>query len=129
MAEYDKSIEWLNSLEADDFENFKLDFAVAIERALNTSGKKRVDLAKEIEVSPARITKILRGDANLTMEVMYKMAKALNHKIHVHLAPEDASVRWFNVMTTSNQPIRQAYAPQYRVQKVINANVNYQEAA
>lgn len=79
------SIDWYNSVEVDALDNLKLDFAVAVEHALTDSGKKRVDLAKELHVSSARITKVLRGDSNLTMEIMHKIAKAFGHTIHIHL--------------------------------------------
>lgn len=123
------NIEWYNNIEVSELDNVKLDLAVAVERALNAAGKKRVDLAKSIGVSPSRITKILRGDANLTLDLMQKIAEALNHKIHVHLAPKGVEVRSFNIMTAQNAPMNQPLRS-YRVAntQVINP-VEFAEAA
>jgi transcriptional regulator with XRE-family HTH domain len=73
--------------------DLKLDFALAIEHALSKSGKKRADLARELGVSPSRITAILRGEENLTMEVMHKLAVAVGHKISIGISPARADER------------------------------------
>lgn len=87
------ALNWYSALASDELDDLKLDFAVAIERALAASGKKRSDLARELAVSPSRITAILRGDENLTMEVMHKMAAAVGHKISVQISPTSADER------------------------------------
>lgn len=97
------SIDWFNSIKPDGLDDFKIDFAVAVENALNFAEKKRVDLARDLQVSPARITKVLRGDSNLTMEVMHKIAMALNHKIHINLVPDKLTYKCFTRITS---PIR-----------------------
>jgi plasmid maintenance system antidote protein VapI len=123
------SVDWFNSLETDDLENFKLDFAVALERALELTGKSRKDLAEELEVSPARITQVLRGDANLTMEVMHKLASALGHRVHVHLAAKDAKVRWVEVFTTQASTMAAPDVQLLGASQVINHVPRYAEAA
>lgn len=87
--------DWYDSLETDHADSVKMDIAVAIERALATANISRSDLAELISSSPAWITKVLRGDANLTIETMCRLATALEHEVHIHLAPKDAFVRWF----------------------------------
>lgn len=95
-------VEWYNSLDSDDLDDVKLDFAIAVERALERTGKKRVDLAKELHVSSARVTKVLSGESNLTMELMHKIAVALDHKINIQLSPASANSRWSHVLTSQN---------------------------
>jgi len=97
-------IEWYDSLDtANDIElisyDIKLDFALALEALLDRKGITKSDYAKEINSSPAYVTKVLRGDANLTIESMVKLANALDHAVHIHVAPKDARVRWFNIHT------------------------------
>lgn len=89
------SLDWFRNLEPDGFEDLKLEFAVAIERALIASGKNRIELASAVGVSPARITKVLCGDSNLTMQVMHKLADALGQKIHLKLAAKGQEMHWF----------------------------------
>jgi len=101
-VETTSSTEWFNALKSDEFEDFKLDFAVSLGKALNSSGKNRTELAAALGVSQARITKVLRGDANLTMELMYKLVNALEHKIHINVAPKGVKAQWFQPMVIQN---------------------------
>jgi len=55
----------------------KLDFALAIEHQRKRIGKSYADVATAIETSPAYISKVFRGDANLTIESMVKLARSL----------------------------------------------------
>ncbi|MYM68021.1 helix-turn-helix domain-containing protein [Pseudoduganella sp. FT55W] len=87
------ALNWYSTLASDDLDDLKLDFAIAIERALVNAGKKRADLARELGVSPSRITAILRGEENLTMEVMHKLAVAVGYKIRIDISPASATER------------------------------------
>lgn len=79
-------------------EDAKIEYAVATERRMGQLGVSRKELAGRIGSSPAYITKLLRGDANLTIESMAKVAHALGGRLHIHIAPENSSVRWFEVI-------------------------------
>lgn len=78
-------------------ENIKLDFAVTLERRMDQLGLSRADLARKLGTSQAAITNTLRGDANLTIDRMARLAHALDATVHVHLAPTATKVRWFEV--------------------------------
>ena len=78
-------------------ENIKLDFAVTLERRMDQLGLSRADLARKLGTSQAAITNTLRGDANLTIDRMARLAHALDATVHVHLAPAATKVRWFEV--------------------------------
>lgn len=55
------------------------------------------DLAERLGTSPAYVTKVMRGNANFTVETMVKIANSLDMQLHLHLAPKETSVRWFNI--------------------------------
>lgn len=93
-------------------ESAKLDFALAIEHQRKRIGKSYADVAASIETSPAYISKVFRGDANLTIESMVKLARSLGCNLDFKLkeiAKEEA-VSPFRIQTT-NAPInRNAFA-------------------
>ncbi len=76
----------------------KLDFAIDLERLMDLQGLRKVDLAARLGKSPAYITKVLRGDANLTMDSMVRLARAAGGTLHIHIAPQAAKVRWFDIL-------------------------------
>ncbi|MHB1099533.1 MAG: helix-turn-helix domain-containing protein [Burkholderiales bacterium] len=84
-------------------ETAKLDFALEFTRHMKEQGVSKSEMAKRLKTSPAYITKLLRGDANLTIESMVKAARALNCDFHTHIAHRNASVRWVDVHVNENQ--------------------------
>lgn len=107
------SFDWYNTIANDDLDDFKIDFAVAVERALEHTDKRRVELAADLGVTPSRITKVLSGESNLTMEMMHRIAEALDHKVQIHLSPKCANGRWMGMITSaSNAPRGQLSFPQ-----------------
>ena len=64
---------------------------------MDKQGISRAELARRMGTSRAYITKLLDGNANFTLETMTKVAMALGAAVHVHLAPQDAAVRWKEV--------------------------------
>jgi len=100
----DNFIDWYDAIDtSNDVElisyEIKLDFALALENLLERNNVSKSKYASEIKSSPAYVSKVLRGDANLTIDSMVKLADALGHAVHIHLAPKDAVVRWFNIHT------------------------------
>ena len=72
----------------------------------------RAALAEAAGVSPAYITKVLRGDENLTVQTMVKLALALDAKVRIHIADVDAETMWFDYYTTTVVSSAQAYGVQ-----------------
>lgn len=64
-------------------EDAKLKFAVELEHKLRQAGMNYADLAKKLGTSPAYITKIIRGDANLTIESMVKLCTAVGSELDI----------------------------------------------
>lgn len=92
------SLDWLNSLDPDQTEELKLNFAKEIDDAIISSGLKRFEIANRIGTSPAWITKILRGDANPTLETMQKLANAVGCNLHISVVPKTVEkVVWVEV--------------------------------
>lgn len=71
-----------------DIEGAKLDFAIALARLLELSKMSRSELAKALQVSLPMVTKILRGDTNLTIETMVRAVRAAKGELHIHVAPQ-----------------------------------------
>jgi transcriptional regulator with XRE-family HTH domain len=78
-------------------EQAKLDFAVALDRRMLQLKVNRAELARRLGTSAAAVTMALRGDANLTLDRMARMAHALEALVNVHVAPQTASVKWFEL--------------------------------
>ena len=89
--------DWFASIPEDKVFGLKMDFAVEVEKAMETEGISKKELASRLGVAPARVTKILSGESNLTIETMQKIADALGCTLHLHLAEEDINVNWFDV--------------------------------
>lgn len=95
------ALEWYRGLAADPesrVDEVKIDFALCVERRLKQLGLSKTDLARQLGTSPAYVTKVLRGDANLTIKTMVELAHAVDGTLHLHIAPRQAKVRWFEVI-------------------------------
>lgn len=66
-------------------ESAKLDFAIALEHERLQTGKSYSDVANSMKTSPAYISKVFRGDANLTIESMVKLARNLGCHLDIKL--------------------------------------------
>ena len=65
-----------------------LEFTEGVVREMERQGVTRTELARRLGATPAYVTKILRGKANFTLETMVRLARALDVRLHVQLAPE-----------------------------------------
>ena len=87
-------------------EHNKNEFAIELNRLMEDQGIKRIDLAARIERTPAYMTKVLRGDANLTIDTMTRFADAVGAELCLHLSPIGATTRWFDVFGANEEPKR-----------------------
>lgn len=58
---------------------------------MDASEIKKSDLAAVLEVSPAYVTKVMRGDANFTLETMTKLAMAVGGRLDVRIVDSEAA--------------------------------------
>lgn len=82
-------------------EKAKLDFALGLEKQRNAAKLNYAAIAKKIGTSAAYITKIFRGDTNVTIESMVKLARATGGRLDIQIvntttarAPLAAPVHW-----------------------------------
>lgn len=98
MSKLQEQLQWLAEAEKSPeyaAELAKMDFAVGIERRMKQIEVTRTELAKLLGTSAAAVSVALRGDANLTIDRMVRMAHALDAQVHVHVAARSSRVRWF----------------------------------
>lgn len=76
-------------------EHAKVDFAVALEAQRRRSGLSYKALAERMKSSAAYISKVFRGDSNLTIESMVKLARAAGGKLEIRvIRQEDFCFAW-----------------------------------
>lgn len=73
-------------------EGLLIEIAGRVVEAMENRGITRSELARRLDVSPAYVTKILRGHANLSLESLAKIAFALDFKWECILMPKDAKI-------------------------------------
>jgi len=73
-----------------DIEGAKIDFALGLNKLMERNCISRSDLAVRLKVSLPMITKILRGDTNLTIETMVRATRAAKGRLSVDLLDENA---------------------------------------
>lgn len=94
-------VRWYRQIEQDDdywVESAKIDFAFALDRLLHQQNLTKRALAERMHTSPAYITKALRGDANLTIDSMVRLARAAGGELHLHIAQRSTGVRWTEII-------------------------------
>ncbi len=66
-------------------EKAKLDFAIDLERQRRTAGMTYAAIAEKLKTSAAYISKIFRGDTNVTIESMVKLARATGGRLDIQI--------------------------------------------
>lgn len=84
-------------------DSVKLDFAVAIEAKRREYDRSYTDLARAMGTSNAYISKVFRGDANLTIDSMVKIARAVGCNINIEVG-KDISIR---IVSVNSQKYKQ----------------------
>ena len=70
-----------------------LDFTEGLHKIMEASGITRSDLARRLRVSPAYITKVLRGNVNFTVDSMVRLVRAAGGEISIHVAQKTKTER------------------------------------
>ena len=80
-------------------ESAKLDFAMALEKQIRLAGLSYATLAKKIGTSAAYISKIFRGDTNMTIETMVKLTRASGARLNIEIVSESVATQsWDNII-------------------------------
>lgn len=77
--------DWFAALPVDVAESIKLEFAVSIDKAIKDAKLTRKEIAERLKTSPAWVTKVLRGDINLTIDSMVKLSAAVGQSVEIRL--------------------------------------------
>jgi transcriptional regulator with XRE-family HTH domain len=84
----------------------KMDFASALEEQRRATGVTYKQVAEALKKSPAYVSKVFRGDSNLTIESLVKFAEATGGKLEIRVVPavvaaepiaEAPKVRWLKL--------------------------------
>jgi transcriptional regulator with XRE-family HTH domain len=79
----------------------KLVFAVQLKKAMDREGVNASELAKRLGVSRPMVSKLLSGEANVTIETMVKAAYHLSSRLYLNLADEQASAKFMSSYTNA----------------------------
>lgn len=114
-------------------ENAKIEFAVTLEKQRKDADMAYVDIANKIGKSPAYVSKVFRGDSNLTIESMVMLARAV--KGHLNIEISDGATNaflWaeFMQLKSAPQPSNNSqFATEWTMEASITNLENYSEAA
>ncbi len=70
-----------------------LDFTEGLHNIMEANGITRSDLARRLGVSPAYITKALRGNVNFTVDSMVRLVRAAGGEVSIHVTPKSKRER------------------------------------
>lgn len=84
-------------------EGVALEFTEELSRLMKEKNVSRSVLAERIGHSPAYVTKVLRGNANLTIATMVKLARALGAEVRIHLTPAGSRTTWYDQPAEAGQ--------------------------
>ena len=65
-----------------------LDFTEGLHKMMEVNGVSRSELARRLGVSPAYITKVLRGNVNFTLDSMVRLVRTAGGEVSLQVAPK-----------------------------------------
>jgi transcriptional regulator with XRE-family HTH domain len=65
-----------------------LDFTEGLHRIMEVNEVSRSELARRLGVSPAYITKVLRGNVNFTLDSMVRLVMAVGGEVSLQVGPK-----------------------------------------
>jgi len=90
--------------EAAEVEKAKLDFTEELLAIMERQEISRTDLAKLLNVKPSRITSLLRGLNNFTLETLVRLCRAVGGHYRHHIQPEGVVTIWTDWPAIGNHP-------------------------
>jgi len=84
-------------------ESKKNDFALQLENFLKQMKMTQCDLAESMNRTPAYISKVLRGDANVTIETMVKLSHAAGGVYHGCITRKDSQIQWLGIVKSAKE--------------------------
>ena len=77
-------------------ESAKLEFALTLEQQRRAAGLSYADLAKKMGTSAAYVSKVFRGDTNLTIESMVKLARATGGQLDMRILVGEVAAKAYS---------------------------------
>ena len=74
--------------------SLKLRFANELHAQIESSGERQKDVAERAGKSEAYISKVLRGDPNLTIDTMVELAHAARGALHIKITDANDGLVW-----------------------------------
>lgn len=117
------------SKETDSYwiEHAKHDFAFGLNQQLKRSGMVNTGLAKKLGVKPPYISKVMRGDENLTIGTMVKLIRATGGRLHLQVSDQQDGMRWFQVVSEKRNSFANDAATFRQAQDAVTEIDTYQE--
>lgn len=75
-----------------------VDFLAKTLALMQERGVTKKELATIVGCTPAYISKLFNGSANMSLETMVKLADALNSEVNIQICDKHQSLRWFGVV-------------------------------
>lgn len=105
-------------------ESAKLQFALCLERQRRSGNMTYKAIAEKIGTSAAYITKIFRGDTNMTIDSMVKLARATGGRLDIRVVDAADGAHWdvslFAAKIASVQTTTPASAPELVIDYAAN---------
>ena len=80
-----------------------LELTEEVVRRMEERGVSRSELARRLGTSPAYVTKLLRGNVNVTLATMVRLARALDSELRCHLKPATRAIRGTRAQATNRR--------------------------
>jgi plasmid maintenance system antidote protein VapI len=89
---------------------------------MKREGIKRTELAERMGVQPSRITAMLSGESNLTIDTLVRAGRAVGADLHQTFAPQGKKVRW---TCYDLAEVHEVFAAPVRTTSVENLNTTF----
>lgn len=118
MAEIAKSIdndEW-------EFHKYAFDISDQIYELMESANINKTELAEKLGSSKAFVSKILRGDANMTLKTLTKIVFALGGEVNTKIISSHQEVQWLGYARPQEKKIgHENISMKYTVLKMVGA--------
>jgi transcriptional regulator with XRE-family HTH domain len=95
------------SIDNDDWEFHKYAFDIAdqIYDLMENANINKTELAEKLDSSKAFVSKVLRGDANMTMKTLIKIVFALGGEVNTKIVSSHQQVQWLGYIKTQDKKV------------------------
>jgi ribosome-binding protein aMBF1 (putative translation factor) len=100
--------------ETDEYwvEALKLEVAIALDEKRKSAGLTCVEFASRLKTSAAYVTKVLRGESNLTIESLVKLARAIGAHARIEFVGKERRAHRWGVLEFDKKPKGMITTPQ-----------------